>query len=95
MRTERITIPLNHPAYSGHFPGCPLVPGSMLLDLILAAWDRPVPRVPSVKFHRRVMPADELMLQFTATEGSAVRFSCTRLGETVCSGILVNEPVRP
>jgi 3-hydroxymyristoyl/3-hydroxydecanoyl-(acyl carrier protein) dehydratase len=86
---------LDHPAYSGHFPGHPLVPGSMLLDLILASWDRPVPRVLSIKFHRRVMPGDELWLQFTATEGSAVRFSCTRLDQTVCSGVLVNEPTGP
>lgn len=95
MRTERIDIPLDHPVYAGHFPGLPLVPGSMLLDLILAAWDRPVARLPSIKFHRPVMPGDELMLHFTAADGAAVRFSCIRQDETVCSGVLLSDPVRP
>ena len=90
MRTEPISIPRDHPVFTGHFPERPLVPGSMLLELILTAWGAPVSRVPSVKFLRPVLPGDELTVRFTPVEGSsAVRFAVNRGNETVCAGALV------
>jgi 3-hydroxymyristoyl/3-hydroxydecanoyl-(acyl carrier protein) dehydratase len=95
MRTERIAIPAAHPVFQGHFPGRPLVPGALLLDLILAAFGAPVARVASAKFQRPVLPGDTLVVRFTAApRGPAVRFDCTRGDETVCSGVLLPAPAR-
>jgi 3-hydroxyacyl-[acyl-carrier-protein] dehydratase len=100
MQPTRLSIPREHPVFEGHFPGRPIVPGSMLIDLVLAAWEGsggdPVTSVPSVKFHRPAAPGDTLVVHFTQTiprtgvgAGSGVRFTCLR-GETlVCSGMLV------
>ena len=33
----RLTFPADHPAFPGHFPGDPIVPGALLLDEALAA----------------------------------------------------------
>ena len=89
-RTERIDIPLHHPVFDGHFPGHPIVPGSLLLDLVLTAWNGPVAAVPSVKFQRTVRPGETLSLCFTpATQGPTVRFSCLRDEVLVCSGLLL------
>jgi len=93
MRTERLDIPPEHPAFAGHFPGRPLVPGALLLDLVVTAWGAPVRQVLSAKFQRPVAPGDALTLTFVpAASGMAVRFSCTRGEETVCSGLLLPEP---
>lgn len=90
MRTERIDIPLYHPVFDGHFPGHPIMPGSLLLDLVLAAWNGPVASVPSVKFHRSVVPGETLILCFApANQGPAIRFSCLRDDVPVCSGLLL------
>ena len=31
------TVPPDHPAFVGHFPGTPILPGVMLLDTVLHA----------------------------------------------------------
>lgn len=98
-QTRRISIPLEHPVFEGHFPGRPIVPGSMLIDLVLAAWKDsggdPVTSVPSVKFHRPVAPGDTLVLHFTPTitgtgagTETGLRFTCLREETLVCSGLL-------
>ena len=94
-RTERIDIPLRHPVFDGHFPGHPIVPGSLLLDLVLAAWNGPLVCVSSVKFHRPVRPGESLTLCFApAAQGPAVRFRCLRDQEPVCSGLLLPSVTR-
>lgn len=59
-----IRAPLEHPCYAGHFPGEPIVPGVLLLDLIVEALRRGAPRlIDGVKFHHAVRPGDVFTLR--------------------------------
>jgi 3-hydroxyacyl-[acyl-carrier-protein] dehydratase len=77
-RQATISIPLTHPCYAGHFPGNPVVPGVVLLDLIVSELSRGPPRViRSVKFHRAVKPGEGFVLHWKSA-GSQVTFRCER-----------------
>jgi 3-hydroxyacyl-[acyl-carrier-protein] dehydratase len=74
----QITAPLDHPCYSGHFPGNPIVPGVLLLDLIVERLERGAPRVlGSVKFHRALLPGEDFVLRFRSA-GAQLTFRCER-----------------
>jgi 3-hydroxymyristoyl/3-hydroxydecanoyl-(acyl carrier protein) dehydratase len=78
-----LTAPLEHPCYSGHFPGHPIVPGVVLLDLIVAALGRGAPRgLDHVKFHRAVMPGESFVLRISGS-GPTVGFRCLHADATV------------
>ncbi|MCG5071892.1 AMP-binding protein [Paraburkholderia tagetis] len=88
------TIPADHPALPGHFPGHPVVPGVVLLDhaidAIGAAMNRPLQawRLSAAKFLSPARPGEALDLAFDAAAGGAIRFT-VRAGErNVASGTL-------
>ncbi|HOI09239.1 MAG TPA: hypothetical protein PK313_02065 [Myxococcota bacterium] len=64
--TGRVAIPDDHPAFDGHFPGRPILPGVAQLDLVLGLLDRalnaPVTlrRVRRMKFSSTVTPGATL-----------------------------------
>ncbi len=83
-----ITAPLIHPCYPGHFPGNPVVPGVLLLDLVVEALGRGAPRaVAGVKFHRVLKPGESFELRFQSA-GARSNFRCTRGLELLADGIL-------
>jgi 3-hydroxymyristoyl/3-hydroxydecanoyl-(acyl carrier protein) dehydratase len=86
--TLRIDAPLNHPCYAGHFPGSPIVPGVLLLELVVEAVGRGAPRaVGSVKFHRVVKPGESFELRIQ-TAGAKSTFRCLRGSDLLADGVL-------
>ena len=84
----RIQTPLEHPCYAGHFPGNPIVPGVLLLDLIVSALDRGAPRAfGSVKFRRAVKPGAAFTLQYRFA-GPQLSFRGVADGQLLIEGSL-------
>lgn len=84
----KITAPLTHPCYAGHFPGNPVVPGVLLLDLVVEALGRGAPRaIGSVKFHRVLKPGEIFELRFHMA-GASSSFRCSRGPELLAEGTL-------
>lgn len=82
----------DHPAFEGHFPGAPIVPGVLLLDAALHALEQSghaVAEVASAKFLRPVGPGDRLALSCQADQAGRARFVIARGQDSVASGQLV------
>ncbi|RCW72836.1 3-hydroxyacyl-ACP dehydratase [Pseudorhodoferax soli] len=71
-RSLALHIPADHPAFAGHFPGQPLLPGVALLaavleavlaDAALAARVGPAPRLGHAKFLAPVRPGAQLEIR--------------------------------
>ena len=83
-----ITTPLDHPCYAGHFPGNPIVPGVLLLDLVVAALGRGAPSaIVSMKFHRALAPGDRFEVEWKSAAAKS-SFWCLRGAELVAEGSL-------
>ena len=98
MRVEgsALCFAAGHPAFAGHFPGRPLVPGVLLLDAALHAaaqasidaGESPAPgcRIASVKFLSPVLPGEALTICCTPTPAGQIRFEISGDGRQVASG---------
>jgi 3-hydroxymyristoyl/3-hydroxydecanoyl-(acyl carrier protein) dehydratase len=90
--TRELRIDPEHPAFPGHFPGFPVLPGAVLLDHALAAvaqahgLDLTEWQV-AAKFLDPVRPGDLLILEFWALRGQ-FRFAVRRAHVCVVSGTL-------
>lgn len=99
MTEAAVEVPLpiarDHPAYEGHFPGRPILPGVALLGEVFAtlarerAFDPVAFTLASAKFLRPVTPGDDLVLRVTPSAGGSVRFEVRALSGTVANGLLV------
>ncbi len=100
-----IEVPVDHPAFAGHFPRFPILPGAVLLDEVLqiiqrerridlAHW-----QIASAKFLAAVRPGDVLRLEHEAAKSGLIRFTVRAANRTVASGALSNalrqDVVRP
>jgi 3-hydroxyacyl-[acyl-carrier-protein] dehydratase len=100
MTAVALPIAADHPAFDGHFPGAPVLPGVVLLDEAIRAIelaDGGEPRrwrVASVKFLRPVAPGEALMLEQERLAGGTIRISILGAGRAVATGALApGEPV--
>jgi len=89
-----LPIPADHPAYAGHFPGQPILPGVVLLDealrAIAASGCYPAQRwqVSAAKFQMVVRPGDALCVEHEPAGSGAVKFAVRRGADLVASGLL-------
>lgn len=80
------TVPVDHPALPGHFPGQPIVPGVVVLDRVIDAIEAshgslPPLRLPQVKFLHPLLPGQAAQV---CLEGQAPRWRFRVLhGDTV------------
>jgi len=83
LRSLPLHIPADHPAFAGHFPGQPLLPGVSLLaevlqavlaDPELAARVGTAPRLGNAKFLAPVRPGAQLQIRLDAS-GRGLRFA--------------------
>jgi 3-hydroxymyristoyl/3-hydroxydecanoyl-(acyl carrier protein) dehydratase len=89
------TVPLDHPAFAGHFPDTPILPGVVLLDVALQiiadtsgiALD--LCEISSVKFLSPASPGDELLIQHTVSASGTIRFDITAGLRKIASGSIV------
>lgn len=86
---HEFTIDADHPALSGHFPGDPLVPGSLILDLVIAVQPRlrgqPV-HIEAVKFLAPLRPDQRVLVEYRESALNRFSFTCRANGVLVCNG---------
>jgi 3-hydroxymyristoyl/3-hydroxydecanoyl-(acyl carrier protein) dehydratase len=74
MPQAALNIPADHPAFAGHFPGRPIVPGVVLLDLAQLQLEQAtglrLAGLAVAKFHRPVGPGEGLLLEYEAGAGT-------------------------
>jgi 3-hydroxyacyl-[acyl-carrier-protein] dehydratase len=94
MDTLTIEISAQHPAFDGHFPGTPLVPGAVLLDetvrLLAAAASKNdcACEIMSAKFLSFVRPGESLSVEHEQRTDGCVYFVIRTPDRTVASGTL-------
>ena len=93
--TTHWTVPLDHPAFAGHFPGTPILPGVVLLDTALQAiaaasgiaLDRC--EINSVKFLSPAKPGDALEIQHVIASSGTIRFDIVAGTRKIATGSIV------
>ncbi len=95
---QAIEIAADHPAFAGHFPGRPILPGAVLLDealhvielsldLDMTQW-----QVSTAKFFSIVRPGDALTVEHTSPEKGMLRFTVRAADRTALAGTLSLAP---
>jgi 3-hydroxymyristoyl/3-hydroxydecanoyl-(acyl carrier protein) dehydratase len=89
-----LDVALDHPAFAGHFPGMPILPGALLLDeaLCVIEQDRNLDltrwQVTAAKFLEAVRPGDSLAIEHSTASDGTLRFAVRIAERTALSGIL-------
>lgn len=88
-------VPADHPAFTGHFPGNPILPGVVLLDMALHAMADAVGiglgacEIGSVKFLGPAKPGDTLEIRHDFPAGGIIRFDIVAGTRKIASGNIV------
>ena len=97
-RRHTLDIAADHPAFDGHFPGTPILPGAVLLDEALRfieadlALDLSEWQIATAKFLERVRPGDALTIEHSGAANGLVRFT-VRIAQ--CAGVATPGAAKP
>ncbi len=89
------TVPLDHPAFAGHFPGTPILPGVVLLDVAMHAITTETGigldtcEISAVKFLSPVHPGERLEIRHSSAAGGAIRFDIVAGMRKIAGGNIV------
>lgn len=95
MRRAPLAFAADHPAFAGHFPGNPILPGVALLDAALldiataCGLDLAECRLAAAKFHAFVRPGAALALESERRADGSIRFTIHGDAALVASGMLL------
>ena len=85
---QQLAIAKDHPAYEGHFPGHPLLPGVVLIAEAMAALDASGWTLASAKFLSPVEPGMALTLAHAAKGPDTLEFEIASPRGIVATGTL-------
>ncbi|MFW5432316.1 MAG: 3-hydroxyacyl-ACP dehydratase FabZ family protein [Methylophilaceae bacterium] len=89
------TVPHDHPAFAGHFPHMPVLPGVVLLDTALHAMinanqlDGANYQINSVKFLSPVQPGETLMINHSTSNQGTLTFNISASDRKVATGKII------
>lgn len=87
-----LTIAADHPAFAGHFPGMPIVPGVVLLDEALHAIgealgiDLSACTIGSLKFLSPVRPGEAVCVDYSMQTAGAIKFEILSDARRIATG---------
>jgi len=87
-------VAADHPAFAGHFPGRPIVPGVVILDQAILFAEQLLARpsagwqIGNAKFLSPVSPLEELTFSLHSKPSGAIAFTVRAAGRDVASGSL-------
>ncbi len=89
-----LSVPVEHPALPGHFPGQPIVPGVVILDLLVEEWrkrrpDAPLRGLRKMKFISMLAPGQEFAVSWGEVRDGKVTFTAESGGKSLATGQFV------